>query len=203
MNYELATNNQLNNIISHDKDIPTHLLSGVVLEMIKRKLWDKIIFYSAKKAYRNYSFVIENILKMDHEEFIQIAHIELNKIVSTYKPGIKTFKSYAIMCLIGKFSVLLQMAKTQKRAADLNTINMDKISVDFFQSSMNVENYVINKIMIEEVWDVLRDVEKKLILLEQMGYSKEEAAEKLGYNSKSGKTIIKRAYKKLRKAMVA
>lgn len=203
MRYELATDNQLNNIISYDKDIPTHLLGGVVLEMIKREMWDKIIFYSAKKAYRNYSFVIENILRIDNEELIQIAHIELIRIVNTFKPGIRSFKSYAIMCLIGKFSVLLQMAKTKKRASDLKTVKIDQISADVFQSSMNVEKQVINKIMIEEVWNVLRNAEKKLILLEQMGYSKEEASEMLGYNRKSGKTIIKRAYKKLRKAMVS
>jgi RNA polymerase sigma factor (sigma-70 family) len=203
MKWELATNQQLKTIIDNDKDIPTPLLSGVVLEMIQRNMWEQIIFYSARKAYRNYSYVIENILRMDFEEFIQIAHIELLEVVKKFQPGMRTFKTYAIMCLIGKFTVLLQNATAKKRASNINTYNVDTIPSSVFQSTENVEKYVINKITIEEAWDVLRDIEKQAITLEYLGYTKQELAVMLGFKARSGKTILSRAYAKLRKAMVA
>jgi RNA polymerase sigma factor (sigma-70 family) len=207
MRYELATNQQLNNIINHDKDIPTHLLGGLVLEMVKRRMWDKIINYSMNKAYRNAPYVMKHILKIDMEDLIQIAHIELIEIVKTFKQGMRSFGSYAIMCLIGKFHVIHDYAEREKRKADLNTSDIDdlplRIQNTIFRSSANIENYVINKITIEEAWNVLRDVEKKAIILEQMGYTQEEAAEMVGLNKRSGNVILRRAYAKLRKAMVA
>ena len=207
MDYSKATNKQLNNIINFDKDIPTHLLGGIVLEMVKRRLWDKIINYSANKAYHNADYVMKHILKIDNEDLIQIAHIELTEIVKTFKQGMRSFGSYAIMCLIGKFCVIRDYAEREKRQSDLNTSDIDdlplRIQNTVFQSSTNIENYVINKITIEDAWNVLKEVEKKLIILEQMGYTQEEAAEMVGYNKRSGNVLLKRAYKKLREAMVA
>jgi RNA polymerase sigma factor (sigma-70 family) len=207
MNYETATNKQLMNIASYDKDLPTYLLSGLALEMIKRRMWDGIIFYAGRKAYKNVSYVLERILKIDIEEFIQIAHIEIARIINTFKPGMRCFKSYVIMCLVGKFHVIREHAQAEKRASDLNTSDVDdlprKVEETLLCSKMNVENYVINKITIEDAWNVLRDVEKKAIILEQMGYTQEEAAEMVGLNRRSGNIILKRAYAKLRKAMGA
>jgi RNA polymerase sigma factor (sigma-70 family) len=202
MNYETATKQQLMNIISYDKDLPTHLLGGVVEEMIIRGMWDGIIKYSAKKVYRNVPFVLNHILQMEIEDLIQIGNIEIARIVSTFKHGKKSFKDYAIMCLRGKFNVIRQYAETEKRSSDRNTSDIDDFTF-LLQSSVNVESYVINKIMIEEVWGTLREVEKQMIILELQGYGREELSEMLGYSKNSGRSLLPRAYKKLRKAMSA
>jgi RNA polymerase sigma factor (sigma-70 family) len=207
MRYELATNKQLMSIINHDKDLPTHLLSGLVEESIKRGLWDAIIIYAGKRAYHNVPYVLSNILKIEKSDLFQIAYIEIVRIIDTFKPGIKSFKDYVIMCLIGKFHVIRDYATREKRSSDLKTEDIDDLPSlgqgTVLTSPLNVEKYVINKITIEEVWDVLREIEQKAIKLYLIGYTQWELSEMLGLSRRSGQTILARAYAKLRKAMVA
>ncbi len=208
MNWTNATNEQLKAIAFHDNSIPTHLASGVALEMIYRKLWSGIIVYAAKKAYRNVKYTLELSLKMTFDELIHIGHIEIMESLKKYQPGMRTIKTYVIMHLIGRFINLKRAAEQEMRIANIGTKDVDrleeKVRDKLFQSPVNVERQVINKVMIDSAWTVLREVEKKAVLLEQQGYEQYEIAEMLGYKSKThGNTLLKRAYAKLRKQMGA
>lgn len=208
MDYSKATNKQLMTIAKYDNSIPTELLGGLAEETIKRRLWDGIITFAGEKAYKDLEHVRNNILRMDKDEFIHCAHIEIMRITKEFKPGMRSFMSFVVMCLISRFKKMLRAEDAEMRranigASDVNTLPTD-IQERIFCSPLNVEKYVINKITIEEVWDVLREVEKQAILLNLYGYPQNEISLMLGFKSQNhANTLISRAYAKLRKAMVA
>lgn len=207
MNWTNATDQQLKAIAFHDNSIPTHLASGVALEMIYRKLWSGIIVYAAKKAYRNVKHTLELSLKINFEELIHIGHIEIMESLKKFEPGMRTIKTYVIMCLITRFKKLKRAAEQEMRIANIGTKDVDrldeKVSSKIFQSPVNVERHVINKVMIDSAWNVLREIEKQAILLEQQGYSQYEIADMLGIHKRHGNTLLRRAYQKLRVQMGA
>jgi len=207
MDWTKATNEQLMVIANDDKDCPPSLLRELAVEMITRKMWDSIICYAGKQAYRNLNYTLEHGLKMAYEEFIHIGHIEIMRVVDKFQTGMRTFKTYVIMCLIAKFKKMKRDAEAEKRVANIGTKDVDrldeKVRDKIFQSPVNVEKQVIDKVMIESAWNVLREVEKKAILLEQQGYEQYEIAEMLGVHKRYGNVLLKRAYNKLREQMGA
>jgi RNA polymerase sigma factor (sigma-70 family) len=207
MNYTNATDQQLRTIIHHDKDIPSSLLEGVVLEMIQRNLFKNIISFASKREFDNLTYML-HYLKLDYEDLKQIAHMEIIHIVPNFKPGKMSFKSFAVMCIAMRFGKLIRAQGQAKRRANIGTSDVDDltegIQTTLFQSSLNVEQYVINKITIENSWGALSEVEQKAVLLEQCGYKQLEIAQLLGYKRQANASkILTRAYAKLRKAMVA
>jgi RNA polymerase sigma factor (sigma-70 family) len=204
MDYSLASDKQLRMIAQYDPDCTPSLLEGVAIEMIKRRLWDGIIMYAAKQTYYNVRETLTTKLQVDNEEFIHLAHIEIMRIVSLFKPGKRNFKSYVIMCLISKFKHLRRDAEALKRKANLYTENVDgldpKLQESMFQSPMNVEKYVIDKITLENFLKPLREVERQALYLEAMGYTQFEIAEQLGFSNRNyGNVLMKRVHKKLKK----
>ncbi|MBN8200495.1 hypothetical protein [Bacillus sp. NTK034] len=175
--------------------------------MIKRKLWDGIIMYAGKQAYRSLEGTLRYGLKMSNEEFIHIGHIEIIRVIDKFQTGMRTLKTYVIMCLIAKFKKMKRDIEADIRRANLAPDNVDaleeKLQIKIFQSPVNVERTVINKIMLEKSWHVLRDIEKRAILLEQQGYEQYEIAEMIGVHKRHGNTLLNRAYAKLRKQMGA
>jgi RNA polymerase sigma factor (sigma-70 family) len=205
MRYELASNDQLETIINSDNDCPTHLLSGVVLEMIKRRLLDGIILYSAKKTYKNVIYVLERILQMDDEEFIHVGHIYILKRLEGFKPGTRTLKTYLIMCLQSKFAKMIRDAQVLKRKSNLHTQRVDVlpefVQTRIFRDHANVEKEVINKIMMEEALAQMKPNERKAICLELMGYQKSEIKIMLGYHPNGN--LITKAHRNLKKYLGA
>jgi RNA polymerase sigma factor (sigma-70 family) len=204
MDYSLASDKQLRMIAQYDPDCSPSLLEGLTIEMIRRRLWDGIIMYAAKQTYYNVRETLTTKLQMNEEEFIHIAHIHIMKMVERFQPGRRNFKSYIIMCLISYFKHLRRDAEALKRKANLYTENVDgldpKLQESIFQSPMNVEKYVIDKITLEEYLKPLREVERQALYLEAMGYTQFEIAEKLGFTNRHyGNVLMKRVHKKLKK----
>jgi RNA polymerase sigma factor (sigma-70 family) len=205
MDYSKATNNQLLLIVSQDKDCPTHLLSGVAVEMIKRRLWDGVILYSAKRTFKNVIYVLERLLKMDDEELIHIGHIHIMKRLKGFIPGSRTLKTYLIMCLSSFFGSMMRDAQTDKRKSNVKTTQVDSLSefvqTRIFRSNTNVEKEVINKIMLEEALAQMKPNEQKAIKLELMGYQKNEIKIMMGYHPNGN--LITKAHRNLRKYLEA
>jgi RNA polymerase sigma factor (sigma-70 family) len=205
MDYSKATNDQLLIIVNQDKDCPTHLLSGVAVEMIKRRLWDGVILYSAKRTFNNVIYVLESLLKMDDEELIHIGHIYIMERLKGFKQGKRTLKTYLIMCLCSMFGKLLRDAQADKRRSNIQTQEVDSlpeiVQIKIFRESTNVEKEVINKIMLENALSCMRENERKAILLELMGYQKNEVKVMLGYHPNAN--LLTKAHRNLRKYLEA
>jgi RNA polymerase sigma factor (sigma-70 family) len=203
MDYSLASDKQLRMIAQYDPDCSPSLLEGLAIEMIRRRLWDGIIMYAAKQTYFNVVETYTTKLQMNYEEFIHVSHIHILMMVERFQPGRRNFKSYVIMCLISYFKHIRRDAEAQKRKANLFTENVDgldpKLQESMFQSPMNVEKYVIDKIMLEEYLKPLREVERQALYLEAMGYTQYEIATQLGFKPTYGNVLLKRVHKKLKK----
>ena len=202
MNFDNATDAQLLNIITHDKGCPNDLLSLVAEEMIKRKLWDNLVFYAAKLVYKHVNSVLSSVLFMDRDDLNQIAYIEIMHASNKFKQGLSVFNTFVVNLLKLKFKKLIRDANAEKRQIDFNKDyieNSEEKEQDrYFQSHVNVEKGVINKLTIQYHMSKLRDIEQRAIKLELSGYTQYEIAESLGFNKTYGNILINRAYKKLR-----
>jgi RNA polymerase sigma factor (sigma-70 family) len=202
MRWELATDKQLRMIAQYDIDCSPSLLKGVAIEMIKRRLWDCIIMYAAKKIYFNVKETYTYKLQMTYEEFIHVAHIEILKVVEKFQPGRRNFKSYVIMCLMTHFKKIIRDAEAMKRIANLRAEDVDglepKMQDKIFQSPVNVEKYVIDKITLEERLKPLSEVERKALYLSAMGYTQYEIAEMFGFKKTYGNVLLTRARNKMK-----
>jgi RNA polymerase sigma factor (sigma-70 family) len=202
MRWELATDKQLRMIAQYDIDCSPSLLKGVAIEMIKRRLWDGIILYAAKKIYFNVKETYTYKLQMTYEEFIHVAHIEILKVVEKFQPGRRNFKSYVIMCLMTHFKKIIRDAEAMKRIANLRAEDVDglepKMQDKIFQSPVNVEKYVIDKITLEERLKPLSEVERKALYLSAMGYTQYEIAEMFGFKKTYGNVLLTRARNKMK-----
>lgn len=204
MRYHMATNEQLHFILGYEKDCPTHLLSGVVEELAKRNELKGYVKYAAKKSIKNIDNVLKEILKMDWQDIIQIGMIEIFHQSEKFKPGMRTPKTFFIMCLMAKFNKLLRDCKAEKRIA--NTFTKDhealdeKIQEAIFKSPVNVERYVINKIMLEDLMGDLTSKERTALVMLNEGHTQAYISKCLGYKSpNSANMLINRAYDKMRK----
>uniref|UniRef100_UPI0024099102 hypothetical protein n=1 Tax=Gracilibacillus dipsosauri TaxID=178340 RepID=UPI0024099102 len=144
--FDRATDEQLKVILNNEKYCPTHLLSGAVQEMIRRNMLEDLIFYSAKSVYRNVKYLLQHVLKMDWDELFHVGHIEMLMQAKKFKPGMRTPKTFFIMCLKTKFLKMIRDAESMKRLANCKTKNVDrldpKLQDKLFEAPLNVEKYV-------------------------------------------------------------
>jgi RNA polymerase sigma factor (sigma-70 family) len=141
-------------------------------------------------------------LQYTYEEFIHVAHIEILKVVEKFQPGRRNFKSYVIMCLMTHFKKIIRDAEAMKRIANLRAEDVDglepKMQDKIFQSPVNVEKYVIDKITLEERLKPLSEVERKALYLSAMGYTQYEIAEMFGFKKTYGNVLLTRARNKMK-----
>lgn len=200
MDWIKATNDQLDTIALYDKHLPTHLVGGLVEEMMNRKLWNGTIVFAARHVFKDTKGIMKYVLKIDREELFQIGNMVIAQSANSFVPGKSTLRTFMITCLKHKFTNMVRNARAVKRQGDEIAVEEE---IQIFRSTANVEKQVINKIVIEEAWDVLRDIEKKAIQLELQGFTQYEIDDLLGLGKRSSHTLLNRAYAKLRKKMGA
>lgn len=196
--FTLITNKELIHLTGFDRELPLDFVNEAVLEMIKRRLWIGLIQSAAKRAYGNLQYVRENILRLDREDIIQHGHIEIVESSRKYKPGRMTLKTFLFMCLVSMFHKLREKAEAEKRKSDLETVDVNRLPESVFCSHMNVERFVINKILFEEACKALRDVERRAITLWISGNTMHEVGIKMGKKEATAKTLLYRSFKKMR-----
>jgi DNA-directed RNA polymerase specialized sigma subunit len=206
MDFSQATNTQLQTIIRFDKDCPTHLLSGVVTELLNRRLLDGLMKKAIMKRFTKIDIAVK-VLKMEEEDLFQFCQMKIFESLHTFKPGLQTFVYFASLYLIGRLEHLETTVKAKKREIYNHLVSTESKEgntiTTFIPSAVNVERTVINKIMIENSWNVLNETEKKAIVFELKGYERTEIAAMFGFHRCYGSDLLKRAYAKLRKQMGA
>jgi DNA-directed RNA polymerase specialized sigma subunit len=99
---------------------------------------------------------------------------------------------------------MLRDVHVEKRRSNIGNKSVDKLPEELqtriFRSHENVEKKVINKIMIENGIEKLKEREQQAIYLTMQGYQQYEIANMLGFKNKmSGHKLLNRAYSKMRK----
>jgi RNA polymerase sigma factor (sigma-70 family) len=198
MKWELATNDQLLTIIKFDFNCPHSLLSGAVIEMLNRSMFDNIIADAVRKSVHLQIF--ENTYKIGLEDFMQNARMAIFSSIKNYQTGKGTsFFTFAYM--VAKQSVFRIMESVQ-------TIKRDTRNVVSYQAEMNdgenfeimledkktnVEHYVITKLFLEQLLKQVNPHQRTVVYLYLQGYNFREISERLGRGSFS---TMSQAYNK-------
>lgn len=179
MRWELATDEQLKNIIKHDIDLPTHLLSGVVTEMLNRHLFDGLV----KKVIMAHFHRIEiasKVLGIPEEDIFQFCKMKLFEAIPLFKQGKKPFIYFAFLKVRTDLKDYEGKVKAEKRKVYENIQSVDipnergESFINLFRSTTNVEMEVIRKISLEEKMKDLTPLEKTTFQLYMKGFSGSE-----------------------------
>lgn len=188
MKIHLATNKQLETILRNDSSCPPSLLREVVEEGLNRGLFDRLIASSIRENINPEQ--MEIIHGIAFEDLMQVGRIGVFKEVSKYNPSKgMAFNSFLYMRLKNiltnyQATFLTQKRdrrktysynKTNKAGEPFETLIADKIT--------NVERYVVNKILVEQLLQRPNEHQRKIVLLRMKGYKLEEIAEILGASS--------------------
>jgi RNA polymerase sigma factor (sigma-70 family) len=203
MNLSKASDNQLSNIISHDIDCPTHLLSGVVTELLNRNLLEGLVNKCIMKRFRKIEIAV-NVLGMPEEDIKQYCRMYFFTSIDKFIPGKSSFLFFAYMNTLGLLKDLETKVKAEKRKVYENIQSIDnernengESFVELFPASANVEREVIRKISLEEKMQLLNGLEKKTLILYTKGYSSKEIGEMLHKSRKVAARQINNALSKM------
>ncbi len=185
MNFTIATDHQLLTIIKHDKNLPSSLLRGAVIEMLNRGLFDSLIADCILKTFPNL-VETEKKLKIDMDDFMQIGRETVYKALERYNS--KKGMAYTSFAYLAVKSELLKVQKSftykkrdiSKVTSMNNTFSDGEEYAELFADSTNVEKYVVNKIMAEQLLTRINEHQKKVVLYKLQGFSFSEIAEILG-----------------------
>jgi RNA polymerase sigma factor (sigma-70 family) len=203
MNWTIATNNQLETIVNHDKDLPPSLLRGLVNEMLNRGMFDKIL---AKVMYTTVNpEQLDKLFGIGEDDLLQIGRIEVIKAIETFDGTRgKSFISFVyqnVKCeFLNQVTILYAAKRDCSRTISYNKESAAGVTLEYFlpDKNQNVERYVINKITVESLMEHLNEKEMKMIEYRMNGYTYPEIGEVFGKNYRTIHRSIKEAYKKMR-----
>lgn len=205
MNWSLATNKQLNVIITHEYDCSPELLRGAVLEMLNRGLFDRVISRvvhlitcNVRKTAQIHGYAIE--------DFLQLGRMEVLAAIEKFDPTKENnFMSFLYMkvknIVIQKMQYLEAQMRDNRLVESYNIELEDGTEVVEFinDNKTNVEKYVIDKLTVEQLLVRLNPHQRKIILYRMQGYKFEEISEMLGRGSmKSMSQAYRLGIKKMR-----
>ena len=198
MKWELASDEQLFVIIKHEKNCPLSLLREAVIEMLNRGMFDALIGDRVHAKYKDMKKT-EQKQKWDKEDFMQFGRMVVFQALDSFQPkkGMNFF-SFAYLRVGSELNKLRESQQRQKRnASKLLSMNnkMDnggEFEQFFFDLNVNVEKYVINKVLIEQLLERVNERQRKVVLLRLAGYEHQEIAEIIGEGTAS---TISQSYK--------
>lgn len=206
MRYEIATDHQLLTIIKHEKDLPSSLLRGAVIEGLNRGLFDSLIADCIRKIFPDLK-TTEQKQKMSLEDFMQLGREYTFKALERYNPkrGMN-FMSFVHLRVKGEMHKLRQGFMYQKRDAS-KVVSMNNQTdegteyAEFFRDPYtDVEKYVIDKVLAEELLNKVNDYQRQVVLYRLRGYELKEIVNFLGKGTvKTLSVTYKRAIENMRK----
>lgn len=198
MRYEIATDHQLLTIIKHEKDLPSSLLRGAVIEGLNRGLFDSLIADCILTTFPDL-VEMEKKLKIDMDDFMQIGRETAYRALERYdnKKGM-TYTSFVYLRVRSELTKVQQGFRYKKRDASkvtsMNNTFSDGVEyAELFADQTNVEKYVMDKIMAEELLSYANPQQKKIVLYWLQGYTFDEIAEMTGNKYR---TTVFRSYKR-------
>lgn len=203
MRYEIATDNQLLTIIKHEKDLPSSLLRGAVIEGLNRGIFDKVL---AKVMYTTVNpEQLDRTFGIGEDDLLQIGRIEVIKALDTFDgtkgKNFMSFVYQSVKCeFLNQVTVLYAAKRDCSKTISYNKESTSGVTLEYFlpDKNQNVERYVINKITVESLMEQLSDKEMKMIEYRMNGYTYPEIGEVFGKNYRTIHRSIKEAYKKMR-----
>jgi RNA polymerase sigma factor (sigma-70 family) len=202
MNFTLATNEQLWNIMKYDKECPLSLLEGIFREAVDRGMIQQSIIHVIKvkgiKPETNKEFGIT------YDDFIQIGYEGALKALREFQPGRGKFTDvlfHMISQAIGQFFVV---QRAQKRKGNLvsyqnflSNKSEETMEIYLLDRKMNVEKTVLTKIALEEKLKKLSDVQRETFKRYFVGYTLPEIAEQMNTKKSTVQGRLEKAFIKM------
>lgn len=204
MDWTKASDKQLWTIAKYDPYCPPSLLRGVVIEMLNRGLWDRIINSCIHKQLKDVT-QISQVFKLDAEDFYQIGRLAVYQSLDVFDPSRgKPFHQFVYLKVKNKIWTFFEWAQSQKRDARKVVSYHAKAKEDEFETflpdKVNVERYVINKVTLEQLMKRISPHQKNVLNLRLKGFTFAEIAEILGRGTTSTMSqAYNLAIKKMRK----
>ncbi|WP_447579912.1 hypothetical protein [Acinetobacter baumannii] len=206
MNFRKASDQQLDVIIKNEYDCSPSLLRGAVLEMLDRGLFDKMIADITHKITCNVKKT-EQIHGIGMQDFLQIGRMEVLFSLEKFNPSMKnSFFSFLYLKVRNIIVKTMQHVEYQKRdnrkVSSLNIELDDGTEIIEFinDNKTNVEKYVLNKVMLEQLIKKVNKHQKIVLSYRLQGYQFAEISELLGRgNDRSMYQAYMNAIQKMRK----
>lgn len=196
LNWELATKEEIWNIIGHDWNIPKHLLEGLVIEGLRRRLFKPLIKHLIYKTFDYWG----NRDLYDLQDLYAMGEAAIFIAMKNYKPGKSSFKTFAYRNIKSEFTHYQDRINTQKRKIYKDIISLDVEKFDdneetfvsnIIDESSNPEEIVLKKLFWEETFAPLTEREVDALVSFAQGYTMRETSNKYGFSSV---TSINRAF---------
>lgn len=208
MNFKKASDQQLDVIIKNEYDCSPSLLRGAVLEMLDRGLFDRMIADITHKITCNVKKA-EQIHGIGMEDFLQIGRMEvlfsLEKFDSTKKTNFLSFLYLKVRNIIAKTMQHVEYQKRDNRKVSSLNIELDDGTeiIEFINDNKtNVEKYVLNKVMLEQLIKKVNKHQKIVLSYRLQGYQFAEISKILGRgNDRSMYQAYMNAIKKMKKGI--
>ena len=203
--FDLATDDQLITIIKHDREIPTPLLRGVVIEMLDRGMFDDMFADCAYKVTGNIE-KFEQRHKIGLDDLAQVGRLAILDAAERFDATRgASFFTFAYMKVKRKMIREVEPLNAQKRDASKvvsyhdKTVKGTDFEIFLVDREKNVEKYVMDKVMVEQLLDQVNDHQKRVLLYRMQGYEFKEIASLLGRGSdRSMSQAYRLAVKKIR-----
>lgn len=202
--WHLATKQQLTTIL-YEKDCPLPLWMRAVEEMLNHNWFDLIIWSAIYRTVK--PDVMEKYHRVvSRDDLMQIGRIEIWKIKDRFNfEKSKDFFLFAYVCVkqkIQKVARDLEAAKRDNRNVESYPDQEKERDILFKDSITNVENYVVNKIYIEQLLKTINPNQRRILYYHYQGYTFEEISKILGRgNYRSMHESFHAAIKKMRKGV--
>lgn len=202
MKWELATKEQLQAIMIHDKECPIHHLEAAFIESVNRGFFKGFIIHILKKRFKTLKNA-EFYMKMPLDDILQYCHLRAVMGMEGFKKNGENFSTYmytSISSGITEHQRKLEQLKRQGIETSIDRTIADEGETFHWylvDHETNVEKFVIDKVMLEEKLSVLSQVQREAFMLFFKGYNSTEISEILNINKNTINTRLKLAKKKL------
>lgn len=198
MKWELATNQQIKSIIESDGLCPAHLLHQALEEMIRRDLYQN---YIGQLLIRRYGTIqqAEQLMKLTFDEVKYLCYEQAFEAMRFYKPGKNGFLSFWSSFIANAIITEIRKYTFQKRSAETQSIDDENNHVQIVDDH-NTERKVINRLLIESLFEQMSEKEKFIVTKLWEGYSYIEISKMCGYGRNYANNIHYKMIKRLKGA---
>jgi RNA polymerase sigma factor (sigma-70 family) len=202
MNFTLATNEQLWNIMKYDKECPLSLLEGIFREAVNRGMIRQAVIHVIK--YKKVTADDRKKLCVSYEDLIQVGYEGALKALRDFEPGRGRFTNLLFCMISQSIGTLFKYQRAKKRqGTEVSYQNMfsddkvDTYEIYLMDRHTNVEKTVLTKMALEEKMKRLTKVQRDIFDWYFKGYTIREIAKLID----SPRTTVQRRLKEALRKM--
>ncbi|PLT34104.1 hypothetical protein CUU64_07655 [Bacillus sp. V5-8f] len=142
---------------------------------------------------------VEEVLHTTIEDIIQVFSIKAFDALKWFKPGKHPFLGFWARFMVNALKDIARNSKLQKRLGQTVTIDDEEQPIHLV-SDKNAERLVINRLWLHELFSLLSEKERTVVIRRFNNYTFPEIAEQMGFSRSHPRKIYLQALEKMRGA---